>query len=162
MNRLSENVDAPVELPLLSRISLFIGGILAAAMSLSLFLTVVLNGSALYRAEVRSLAAFTATFKEAATPGAVFAVGWWIPIVICILAFAIVIGGVAIIIWTTWAQRLLAFISAQSAICPTLSWWARSLCWAAVAGAIALLTAACGLFFTAAAVVLINLLVMLI
>lgn len=161
MNTLSETVDSPAQLSLVSRLVLFVGGTLTAAMSLSLFLAVVLNWSALYQAEVLSLNVIMETFGSAATAGVVFAAGIWIPVVICILAFAIVIAGVAIVIFSTWVQQLAAFISATSAVCPTLGFFQRSLCWAAVAGAVALLVAATGLFFTAAAIVLINILVIL-
>ena len=80
-------------------------------------------------------------------------------VVICILAFAIVIGGVMIVIWTKIVQKTLAEINRLSALCPTLPWFKKSFCWAALAGLLTIVIAACGLFFTAAAVVSINILV---
>ncbi len=119
MNTPSENAGAPGRLPVLAEVSLLLGGILSAAMSLALFLAVVLNASALYRAEVHSIEIITATFGGAATPVVLFAAAW-VPVVICIVALAIVIGGVAILIWTTWVQQLLAFIRRQAALCATV------------------------------------------
>lgn len=161
MDMPSENDGSLSRLPVLAQVSLFVGGILTAAMSVVLFLAVVLNVSPLYRAELRSIDIIVATFGGATTTGVLFA-AIWVPIVICLAAFAIVIAGVAIVIWTTWVQDLLDFIQRQSAICRTLPWWRRSFCWAAVAGAVSILTAALGLFFTAAAVVLINIIVVVV
>jgi len=161
MDTLSDRPPSGGRLPSVVRLATLVGGVMAAAMSFSLLLAVVARGPDLYQAELRSFKILSAAFQGEPISGVLFAAAW-VPVVICVLAFAIVVAGVAIVIWTTWVQRALAWISAQAAICPTLPWWQRSMCWAAVAGAVAALSAALGLFFTAAAVVLINVLVVLI
>lgn len=160
MNRPLENAAFSRRIPPMAGLTAAIGGLLAAAWSLSMLYAVLANAPAFYRAEVHAVSTVLAAISGEAMAGVVFAAAW-VPIVICVIAFAIVIAGVAIIIWTTWVQQALAWISRQAALCPTLPWWQRSICWSAVAAAVTALTAALGIFFTAAAVVMINVIVVL-
>lgn len=99
-------------------VATLLGAILGNAMAVSLFLWVTLNGPALYRAEKHSTEVILGAIRTLVELGVFFAA--WVPIAICVLAFAIVIAGVAIVIWTTWVQQALAQISRLAALCPTL------------------------------------------
>jgi len=143
----------------LQSLTALVGVIAANAMTLSLLLAVALNVRALYQVESNGLEVVLASFWKPIEAGVLFAA--WIPIVICIACFAIVIGGVAIIIWTNWVQQALAAINRLSRTCSTLPWWKKGWCFSMLFSLIGALTAALGIFFTAAAVVMINVIVIL-
>ena len=157
MNRQVENQESCNPPSAFLTLTALLGAIVGNAMTIALLLRVLLNLPALYRAEMRSLEIVTASLQTSVELSVLLAA--WVPIVICIVAFAIVIGGVAIIIWTNWVQQALAAINSLNRLCPTLPWWQRPLCYAWLAAVIGGLTMALGLFFTAAAVVMINILI---
>jgi protein-S-isoprenylcysteine O-methyltransferase Ste14 len=137
------------------------GSFLLATMSIALFVSVLSNAPALLEAEIYSLDVIIPYIAGIETSSALVAAAW-IPIVICVIAFAIVIAGVAIVIWTNAVQSVLAEISRLSRLCPTLPWYKRGFCYSMLAALIGGLTAALGIFFTAVAVAMINILTVVI
>lgn len=154
----SENPEHDLKYSKLSISMMLPGSLLLATMSIVLLVSVIKNAPALLETEIRSLDIILAVIGGEAITGTAF-VAAWIPVVICIISFAVVIGGVLIFLKTTVMQKLLAEIARLSALCPTLVWWKRGFCYSALATLIATLSATMGIFFTAVAVVMINILV---
>jgi hypothetical protein len=144
-------------------VAAFFGGILAAAWSLSLLAATLLHVPAIYRAETKSVGILLSSLHCNVQPALLLAA--WIPVAICVLAFAIVVGGLLIVNLTPWVQQVLAEINRLTRVCPTVPWfgfpWNKATCYAQLAALLALVTAALGVFFIAAAVVLINVIVII-
>lgn len=155
----SKHKEDGLKYPKLSVSMMLPGSLLLATMAIVLLVSIIKNAPAFLETEIRSLDIVLATIGGEAITGTALLLAW-IPILICVISFVIVIGGVVILLKTNAMQALLAEIARLSALCPTLpTWWQRNICRGALATLVATLIAITGIFFTAVAVVAINILV---
>ena len=159
LHRQDERLRHPIRM--IATISGFLGSVSILIASLTLLWWTLSNLTGFYEIELAALRTIVAATSGIADISMAVLATAWILIVICVVAFLVVVGGTLVIFFTGFVQWLIGEIRRLSALCPTLTWPQSTFCYAALTGAIALFTALTGLYFTSIVVVVINILVVL-
>jgi hypothetical protein len=159
LNRQDERLRHPIRT--IATISGFFGSVSILIASLTLLWWTLSNLTGLYQIELAALHTIVAATSGSADISMAILAAAWIPIVICVIAFLVVVGVTLVIFFTGFVQWLIGEIQRLSVLCPTLAWPQSMFCNTALAGYLTLFTALTGLYFTSIAVVAINILVVI-
>lgn len=159
MNTPPAERDPENRLSLLINVTALTGAIAFAAMSMTLLLVTLLNAPAIVGAERRSMDIVLGSLQDPVELTILLpALG---PIIICVIAFVLVIGGVVLLVFTDAVQNLAREIFRLSALCPTLPFFRRLACNTLRNALIVALLGIFGLFATSVLVVAFNVLILI-